>query len=144
MYDADVTKARATNAPGTCHRQLVAQYLAPRGMKGSEEFSARYRCRVSLSRGETRERCSVLQCVLQCVAVCCSVLQCVAVRCSVLQCATSTATHCNALQWCERCLLITESPKTLGHYRYLIWVLEHLIYCSTLQHNTTHGNSALL
>jgi len=25
--------------------------------------------------------------------------------------------------WCERCLLITESPKTLGHYRYLIWVL---------------------
>ena len=36
--------------------------------------------------------CSVLQCVavcgsvLQCVAVCCSVLQCVAVCCSVLQC----------------------------------------------------------
>jgi len=26
--------------------------------------------------------------------------------------------------WCERCLLITESPKTPGHYRYLIWVLE--------------------
>ena len=26
-------------------------------------------------------------------------------------------------QWCERCLLITESPKTPGHYRYLIWVL---------------------
>jgi len=25
-------------------------------------------------------------CVLQCVAVCCSVLQCVAVCCSVLQC----------------------------------------------------------
>ena len=24
---------------------------------------------------------------------------------------------------CERCLLITESPKTPGHYRYLIWVL---------------------
>jgi len=23
---------------------------------------------------------------------------------------------------CERCLLITESPKTPGHYRYLIWV----------------------
>ena len=35
-------------------------------------------------------RCSVLQCVaascvLQCVAVCCSVLQCIAVSCSVLQ-----------------------------------------------------------
>ena len=27
-----------------------------------------------------------LHCVLQCVAVCCSVLQCVAVCCSVLQC----------------------------------------------------------
>ena len=26
------------------------------------------------------------------------------------------------LKWCERCLLITESPKTPGHYRYLIWV----------------------
>ena len=25
--------------------------------------------------------------------------------------------------WCVRCLLITESPKTPGHYRYLIWVL---------------------
>ena len=25
--------------------------------------------------------------------------------------------------WCERCLLITASPKTPGHYRYLIWVL---------------------
>jgi len=24
---------------------------------------------------------------------------------------------------CERCLLITESPKTPGHYRYLIWVI---------------------
>jgi len=38
--------------------------------------------------------CSVLQCVaiccnmLQCVAVCCSMLQCVAVCCSVLQCVT--------------------------------------------------------
>ena len=29
-------------------------------------------------------------CVLQCVAVCCSVLQCVAVCCSVLQCVTNT------------------------------------------------------
>jgi len=27
-----------------------------------------------------------LQCVLQCVAMCCSVLQCVAVCCRVLQC----------------------------------------------------------
>jgi len=31
-------------------------------------------------------RCSVLQCLLRCVAGCCRVLQCVAVCCSVLQC----------------------------------------------------------
>jgi len=29
----------------------------------------------------------------------------------------------SADQWCVRCLLITESPKTPGHYRYQIWVL---------------------
>jgi len=34
-------------------------------------------------------------CVLQCVAVCCSVLQCVAVCCSVLQC---VAVCCSLLQ----------------------------------------------
>jgi len=31
-------------------------------------------------------------------------------------------------KWCERCLLITESPKTPGHYRYLIWVLGYIPY----------------
>ena len=31
-------------------------------------------------------------------------------------------------EWCERCLLITESPKTPGHYRYLIWVLVSITY----------------
>jgi len=30
---------------------------------------------------------------------------------------------------CERCLLITESPKTPGHYRYLIWVLVYSFVC---------------
>jgi len=30
--------------------------------------------------------------------------------------------------WCERCLLITESPKTPRHYRYLIWVLVYIPY----------------
>jgi len=30
--------------------------------------------------------------------------------------------------WCERCLLITESPKTPSHYRYLIWVLVYVPY----------------
>jgi len=29
---------------------------------------------------------------------------------------------------CERRLLITESPKTPGHYRYLIWVLGYIPY----------------
>jgi len=28
--------------------------------------------------------------------------------------------------WCERCLFITESPKTPGHYRYLMWVLYYI------------------
>jgi len=28
----------------------------------------------------------------------------------------------------ERYLLITKSPKTLGHYRYLIWVLGYIPY----------------
>ena len=31
-------------------------------------------------------------------------------------------------RWCERCLLITESPKTPSHYRYLIWVLVYIPY----------------
>jgi len=30
--------------------------------------------------------------------------------------------------WCERCLLITESPRTPSHYRYLIWVLVYISY----------------
>ena len=39
--------------------------------------------------------CSVLQCVVVRIAVCCSVLQCVAVCCSVLQCITAC---CSVLQ----------------------------------------------
>ena len=39
--------------------------------------------------------------------------------------------------WCERCLLITESPKTPGHYRYLIWVLELIVSCF-LHPNPSH------
>ena len=38
----------------------------------------------------------LLTCVLQCVAVCCSVLQCVAVCCSVLQCVAIVC--CSVLQ----------------------------------------------
>ena len=89
--------------------------------------------------------CSVLQCVavgfevdlmcccgvLQCVAVCCSViwgrsnvlLRCVAVCCSVIWGRSNVLLQC---VWCERCLLITESPKTPGHFRYLIWVFCYI------------------
>ena len=35
-------------------------------------------------------------CILQCVAVCCSVLQCVAVCCSVLQCVQCVAEYVDA------------------------------------------------
>ena len=35
-------------------------------------------------------------------------------------------------RWCERCLLITESPKTPGHFRYLIWVLCYIPYTGSI------------
>ena len=92
----------------------------------------------------TTPKYAALQCVavccsvLQCVAVCRSVLQCVAVCCSVLQCGAVWNSvwlwfqrqwrACTMLLWCERCLLITESPKTPGHYRYLIWVVVYIPY----------------
>ena len=44
-------------------------------------------------------------CVLQCVAVCCSVLQCVAVCCSVLQCA---AVSCSVLQCAAVCCSVLQ------------------------------------
>jgi len=50
------------------------------------------------SEGLDEEDCRKRRCMLQCVAVCCSVLQCVAVCCSVLQCA---AVCCSALQCVE-------------------------------------------
>jgi len=61
----------------------------------------------------------VLECVLQCVAVCCSVLQCVAVCCSVLQC---VAVCCSMLQ--------AHSATALGSSRDMIdscTVLQHVI-----------------
>jgi len=42
---------------------------------------------------------SLYQCVLQCVAVCCSVLQCVAVCCSVLQCVALCCISQAAPRW---------------------------------------------
>ena len=49
----------------------------------------------------------VLQCVLQCVAVCCSVLQCVAVCCGVLQC---VAVCCSELQCVAVCCSVFSDP----------------------------------
>jgi len=43
-------------------------------------------------------------CLLQCVAVCCSVLQCVAVCCSALRCAAVCYSVCNMLQCVAVCL----------------------------------------
>ena len=62
--------------------------------------------------------CSVLQCVavccnvLQCVAVCCSVLQCVAVYCRVLQ---YIAVCCNTLQGVAVSCRVTRELTCYGH-----------------------------
>ena len=48
-------------------------------------------------------------CLLQCVAVCCSVLQCVAVCCSVLQC---VAVCCSVLRCVAVCCSVLQHPLT--------------------------------
>jgi len=74
--------------------------------------------------------CSVLRCVavrcsaLQCVAVCCSVLQCVAVCGSVLQ---YVAVCCSVLQCVgvccsvQQCTIDNESPKHISTLHLLPW-----------------------
>ena len=42
--------------------------------------------------------------------------------------------------WCERCLLITESPRTPGHYSYLIWVLGYIPYTGSTRLSFTHAH----
>ena len=37
-----------------------------------------------------------------------------------------TVNTLHSFSWCERCLLITESPRTPSHYRYRIWVLVYI------------------
>jgi len=54
-------------------------------------------------------------CMLQCVAVCCSVLQCVAVCCSVLQC---VAVFCSVLKCVAVCFRVFRCVS---------------VYCSVLQ-----------
>jgi len=81
-------------------------------------------------------RCSVLQCIAVCVAVCCSVLQCVAVCCSALQCVTGVhpeewVYYHLMLQWvafcCSGllCVLQVCCSSTL-------WRVSVLLHCSVL------------
>jgi len=71
--------------------------------------------------------CSVVQCVavccsvLQCVAVCCSVLQCVAVCCGVLQC---VAVCCSVLQCVALCCSVLQCVA---------------VCCSVMQHLCIHA-----
>ena len=50
----------------------------------------------------------------------------------IICCIISKKTICRIrkITCCVRCLLITESPKTPGHYRYRIWVLDKKNYMS--------------
>ena len=50
-----------------------------------------------VTKGSAEAPSGVLQRVVQCVAVCCSVLQCVAVRCSALQCVAVYVAVCAAV-----------------------------------------------
>jgi len=100
-------------------------------------------------------------CVLQCVAVCCSVLQCVAVciavHCSVLQCAavccsvfqwhvTSSFSHSRC--WCRRTQQRTKQKKTTIKTRLMLSLRRkrsHITatHCSTLQHTAAHCSTLL-
>ena len=101
---------RATNASFRCRTaqqiRLVCRPTPP-GVGSSEKCaSTRRGMRVTCVMQCVAVCCSVLQCVavccsvLQCVTVCCSVLQCVAVLCSALQC---VAVRCNVLQCVAVC-----------------------------------------
>ena len=75
-------------------------------------------------------------CVMQCVAVCCSVLQCVAVCCSVLQC---VAVCCSVLQVnLESCRMHSQPQDTATRCKTLH---RHATHCDTLQHTATHCNT---
>jgi len=109
---------------------------------------------------------SVLQCVMQCVAVCCSVLQCVAVCCSVLQCvavcysmlqwatlvcdtrAQCDAVCCSVLQYVVVCYNIPQRAtlvfNAFAHYAAMCCSVMHCVAvcCSMLQY-TIESNTCL-
>jgi len=70
-------------------------------------------------------------CVLQCVAVCCSVLQCVAVCCSVLQC---VAVSCSVLQCVAMCYGVLQCVAILRVSWYIR--LSHVTYYCRGHHET--------
>jgi len=74
------------------------------------------------SANNTSPICLVLQCVLQCVAVFCSVLQCAAVSGSVLQCVAvccsvlqCVAVRDSVLQWAAVCCNVLQCAHTYTH-----------------------------
>ena len=80
---------RVTSARRATHHEIVTTHC--NRLQHTATHCSTLRVRVTSSSRATRHEIvqrdrSVLQCVLQCVVVCCSVLQCVAVCCSVLQC----------------------------------------------------------
>ena len=76
-----------------------------------------------------------MQCLLQCVAVCCSVLQCVAVCCSVLQCVTMFYSVLRSVSVC--CGMLQHTRSTEPPLKEAVDVATH---CNTLQHTATHCN----
>jgi len=57
--------------------------------------------------------CSMHQCGLECVAVCCSVLKCVSVCCSMLQCGLECVAVCCSVLQCVAAARTTTVPQ---HY----------------------------
>ena len=92
-------------------------------------------------------------CMLQCVAVCCSVLQCIGVCCSVLQCVAvccsvllCVAVCCSVLQCSRQCLvsniLILMSSIAFRTDHLHRNTLQHTpTQCNTLQHIATHSDT---
>jgi len=94
----------------------------------------------------TESRCNEY-CVLQCVAVCCSVLQCVAVYCSVMQCTAVCGSVlqcgvvcCSVLQCVAVCCTVCFGFATNCHSRCVIGAAQMCVAvcCSMLQCFAVH------
>ena len=80
--------------------------------------------------GPRAPACHWFVCVLQCVAVCCSVLQCVVVCCSVLQC---VAVCCSMLQCVAVCCVLSG----VGHVADCMCVAVCVAVCCSVLHRVT-------